>query len=168
MKNNLLFILILFFQFSYSQETKISKTNLLKSFKETIVQTEKGKIQTDSNPWFTENTNEIYFNNDTIVLKNARSFKRDYCKIINWNFYKKEAFIIGDANYCNEPPIQRATKQTDWINLNVYNVKNDLIIELFNGNKIIDKFKVISLEKKKSEYKKKEFDYILKIVRLTE
>ena len=167
MKNNLLFVLLLLIQFSYCQETKISKTPLLAAFKETIVQTKKGKIETDSNPWFTENTNEIYFRNDTIVLKNARSFKRDYCKIINWNFYKKNAFVIGDADYCNEPPTRKVTKPKDWINLKINSIKNNLIMELFNENKLIEKFKVISLEKKDSEYEKNEFDYVLKLVRLT-
>ncbi|MDP2161458.1 MAG: hypothetical protein Q8K02_13315 [Flavobacterium sp.] len=167
MKNNLLFALMLIVHFSYSQETKISKNELLKAFKETIVQTKKGKIETDSNPWFTENTNEIYYKNDTIVLKNAKSFKRDYCKIINWNFYKKNAFVIGDADYCNEPPTRKVTKPKDWVNLKVHYVENNLIMELFNENKMIDKFKVILLEKKESEYEKNDFDYILKIIRLT-
>lgn len=158
---------MLIVHFSYSQETKISKNELLKAFKETIVQTKKGKIETDSNPWFTENTNEIYYKNDTIVLKNAKSFKRDYCKIINWNFYKKNAFVIGDADYCNEPPTRKVTKPKDWVNLKVHYVENNLIMELFNENKMIDKFKVILLEKKESEYEKNDFDYILKIIRLT-
>lgn len=168
MKKITLLVLILIIQFSYSQETKISKAELLKAFKETIVQKEKGIIHTNSNPWFTDNTNENYFKKDTITLKNAKSYKRDYCKIMNWNFYKKDAFSIGNADYCNEPPSQKVTTENDWINLNVEKVENYLIIELFNQNKLIDKFKILSLEKKESEYEKGKMDYILKLKRLTE
>jgi hypothetical protein len=162
---NFCLILLLFAVKLHSQEM-LSKDKLLKSFKETIVQPTNGKIETGSNPWFTDNTNEIYYKNDTIILNNARSYKRDFCKIINWNFYKKNAFIIGDADYCSEPPLQRATKQKDFINLNVYYFNNDLLIDLLNNNKRIDKFKVISLEKKNSEYDKNVFVFSLKIVRL--
>ena len=165
-KNNLLFILIFITQFSYSQETKVTKEELLNTFKETIVQNKKGIIETDSNPWFTDNTNDIYFKNDTIVLKNAKSFKRDYCKIINWNFYKNNAFIIGEADYCNEPPTRKVTKPKDYIDLNIYNSGNDLVIELLNKNKLIEKFKVISLQKKESEYEKSKFDFIIKLMRI--
>lgn len=166
-KNNLLFILIFITQFSYSQETKVTKEELLNTFKETIVQNKKGIIETDSNPWFTDNTNDIYFKNDTIVLKNAKSFKRDYCKIINWNFYKNNAFIIGEADYCNEPPTRKVTKPKDYIDLNIYNLGNDLTIELLNQNKLIEKFKVISLQKKESEYEKSKFDFIIKLMRIS-
>ena len=154
MKKITLLVLILIIQFSYSQKTKISKAELLKAFKETIVQKEKGIIHTNSNPWFTDNTNENYFKKDTITLKNAKSYKRDYCKIINWNFYKKAAFSIENADYCNEPPSQKVTTENDWINLNVEKVENYLIIELFNQNKLIDKFKILSLEKKNLNMKK--------------
>ena len=168
MKKITLLVLILIIQFSYSQETKISKAELLKAFNETIVQKEKGIIHTNSNPWFTDNTNENYFKKDTITLKNAKSYKRGYCKIINWNFYKKDAFSIGNADYCNEPPSQKITTENDWIKLNVEKEENYLIIELFNQNKLIDKFKILSLEKKESEYEKGKMDYILKLKRLTQ
>ena len=167
MKKKILFILIFLIQYSYSQNIKISKTELFKIFNETIIQKEEGKIETNSNPWFADNTNENYFKNDTVTLKNANSFKRNYCKIINWNFYKKDAFTIGNADYCNEPPSQKVTTENDWIKLNIVEAEKYLTVELYNQNKIIDKFKVLSLEKKESEYGKGKMVYILKLKRLT-
>lgn len=166
MKVFLILFLTFIVQFSYSQETKVSKTELINSFKETIAQTKKGIIQTDSNPWFADNTNDNYFKKDTIVLINARSFKREYCKIINWNFYKETAFTIGHADYCNEPPTQKVNTLKDWIELKVYDFNGNLSIELFNQDKLVEKFKIISFEIKQSLYEKTEFDYILKIVRM--
>jgi len=168
MRKKIFFGLLLSIQFGYSQENKISKTDLFKIFNETINQKDKAKINTNSNPWFTDNTDEAYFKKDTITLKNAKSFKRNYCKVIKWNFYKKDSFIIGNADYCNEPPSQKVTTINDWIKLNVEEVNNYLIIELFNQNKIIDKFKILTLEKRQSEYDKENFEYILKLKRISE
>ena len=69
-------ILIVIIQFFYSRENKVTKEELLDTFKETIVQNKKGIIETDYNPSYTDNTNDISFQNDTTVLKNAKSFKR--------------------------------------------------------------------------------------------
>ena len=166
MRKLLFIVLLLFVELSFSQHVNISKKQLLNLFKETIVQTKKGIIQVDSNPWFTENTDNLYFKNDTIVLKNARSFKREYCKIVNWNFYKKNAFIIGYADYCNEPPTQKVTKPEDWAILKFNDSKKDLVIELYNQNKIIDKFRVLYIKKSESKYDENEYEYVLILLRL--
>ncbi|MHC0440497.1 hypothetical protein [Flavobacterium sp. 3-210] len=165
MKYFLVFFLLLMYYSGHSQKKNVSKNELLQAFKQTIVQTRK-TIDTDSNPWFTDNTNGNYYKNDTISFKNAKSFKRNYCKIINWTFYKKDAFVIGDADYCNEPLTRKVTKPENWINLRCYNSGDDLIIELYTANKLLEKFKVISLQKNQSEYNKNEEDYFLKLVRL--
>ena len=166
LKQQIVFLLFLIFQVSYSQEIKISKNSLSKVFEQTIIQTKKGIIQTDSIPWFTDNSNDVYFKNDTITFVNAKTFKRDFCKIINWTFYKKDSFVIGNADYCNEPPSKRAIKSTDWINLKNYNYENDLILELYNQNKLIEKFKVLSIQKNQSIYNADQTDYVLKLLRI--
>nr|WP_294780720.1 hypothetical protein [uncultured Flavobacterium sp.] len=153
------------FNYGYCQKTTVFRDELLKTFKKTIDQNRK-TINTNSNPWFTDNTNGNYYKNDTIILKNGKSYNRDYCKIINWTFYKKDAFIIGYADYCGEPPTQKVIKPENWINLKLYNSADDLVLELYNMNKLLEKFKVISLQRNQSEYNKNEVDYFLKLVRL--
>ena len=150
----------------FCQYTDITEESLLNAFASTITKSQDGKIDLDRNPWFTDNTNLSYFKNDTITFFNARSFKRDYCKIINWRFYDKNKFAIGDANYCDEPPSQRVTTAESWIELNLIVNKDKIIIELINQNKVIEKFKVLELSKVESIYNKGEFDLSLKLVRL--
>lgn len=166
MINKLFFLLLLIFQISYSQDIKIKEKELFKIFRKTIIQDKKGIIQINSNPWFTDNSNDNYFKKDTIIFRNAKSYNRNYCKIFNWNFYKKNALIISDADYCNEPPSQKVTKPKDWIKLKTYNFKNCLILELYNQNKLVEKFKVLSVEENQSKYNKEQTDYILKLLRI--
>lgn len=155
-----------FSNFLFSQKITLSKRQILNVFKSTIVQNTKGRISTDSNPWFTDNTEDKYFKDEIIEFKNAQSFKRNYCKIIMWNFYKKDSFIIGDADYCNEPPIQKSFRFENDINLKLVQENSDIILLLFNNEKLINKFLILSLEKRKSEYDNNEFDLIMKLKRL--
>lgn len=166
MRKLLFIVLLLFVELCFSQNASISKNQVLSLFKRTIVQTKKGIIQVNSNPWFADNTDNLYFKNDTIILKNARSFKREYCKIVIWNFYKKNAFVIGYADYCNEPPTREVTKQENWIKKRIEESQRDLVIELYNQNILIDKFKVLSIEENESNCDENEYEYVLKILRL--
>ncbi|MBF0598448.1 hypothetical protein [Faecalibacter rhinopitheci] len=152
--------------FSFCQSVKLNKENVLKVFKSTIKQPNKKLIDTSSNPWFTDNTENKYYTSEFIEFKNARSFKRDYCKIINWNFHKNDAFILGDANYCSEPPTQKVSKAENYIEIKLSNEKDNLILQLFNQKKLIDKFRIIELQKVDSKYEKNEFDFILKLQRI--
>ncbi|WEK68908.1 MAG: hypothetical protein P0Y62_13760 [Candidatus Chryseobacterium colombiense] len=165
-----IFLIGMFLSFSnalFSQKIKIlSKKQILKVFKSTVVQNTKGNISTDSNPWFTDNSEDKYFKDKIIEFKNARSFQRDYCKIINWNFYKKDAFVIGDADYCNEPPMQKVTKPENFISLKLIQNNSGVVLLLFNEDKLIDQFLIISLEKIKSVYDENESDLIMKLKRL--
>lgn len=164
MINKLFFLLLLVFQTSYSQDIKISKKSLLKVFQKTIVQTKRRIVETDSNPWVTDNSNDVYLKNDTITLVNAKTFKRNFCNAINWTFYRKDSFVIGYAQNCKEPPSKKVTM--DWIKLKTYNSKNDLILELYNQNTLVEKFKVLSVEENQSKYYKDQTDYILKLLRI--
>lgn len=150
----------------FCQHTDITKESLLNAFANTITKSQDGKIDLDRNPWFTDNTNLRYFKNDTITFFNARSFKKDYCKIINWRFYEKNKFVIGDENSCDEPPTQKVATAESWIELNLIENKDKIIIEIVNQNKVIEKFKVLELSKVESIYNKGEFDLSLKLVRL--
>lgn len=162
----LLISFLTFSSFLFSQKITLSKNQIQKIFKSTIKQNARSAISVGSNAWFTDNTNNKYFDEKIIEFKNGRSFKRDYCKIINWTFYKKDSFVIGDANYCSEPPVQKVTKPENYINLKFEKKKAELFLYLFNNNKLIDKFLIISLEKVKSQYNKSEFDLIIKLERV--
>ena len=166
-KSKLILIFLLNFSFfSYAQNIKLNKENILKIFKSTIKQSKKNVIDTSSNPWFTDNTENKYYTSEFIELKHARSFKRDYCKIINWNFYKKDAFILGDANYCSEPPSQKVTKPENYIEIKINKEKENVILQLYNQKKLTEQFKIIELQKIESKYEKGEFELTLKLQRI--
>jgi len=150
----------------FCQRTGITKESLLNAFANTITKSKDGKIDLDGSPWFTDNTNLKYYKNDTITFFNARSFKRDYCKIINWRFYEKNKFAIGDENSCDEPPTQKITTPESWIEIKFHRRQEQMIIELINQNKVIEKFKVLELSKTKSIYNDGEYDLSLKLLRL--
>jgi hypothetical protein len=159
-------LLLVFSNFLFSQKITLSNNQILKIFKSTIEQDDRSKISVGSNAWFTENTNGKYLNDKIIELRNARSFKQDYCKIIYWTFYRKDSFIISDADHCNEPPLQKVTKSENYINLDIREENFETFLLLFNKEKLVDKFLIISLEKIKSVYDENESDLIMKLKRL--
>lgn len=141
MRKILTYTLIFTSLICYSQN--IQKNVLLDVFEKSIVQNIKGKISTKSNPWFTNNTDSLYFKNDTIVFTNANSYRRDYCKVINWSFNEKDKFVLSDANYCNEPPLTRVNTSKDWFEVKFEEENN--ILKLYNDNNLITQFKVLEI-----------------------
>src|SRR5690554_4342089 len=102
-KNFIVVFTILLGFAGYSQNESVTKSTLLKAFKKSIEQ-KKGSIRTLSNPWHTDNTDSTYYKQGTISLRNGKSYKGNYCYVINWTFYEKDKFVLADADYCNEPP----------------------------------------------------------------
>lgn len=159
-------MIILGSSFCHSQQLKISKRSVLSVFERTIVQEKRGVIQTDSNSWYTDNTSNKYFENDTIIFRNAKTFKRNFCKTVNWNFYENNKFVAGYSNYCDEPPTKAVTQDKDWIELKIVYRNDAVLLNLYNRNKIVEKFKIVALEKIKSVYDENEDDLVLVLVRI--
>lgn len=144
-----LFLLIIFLIFANpnsAQKIELSKRNIYKVFKNTIVQNKKNFISIPSNAWYTNNTNNNYYKSDTITFTNAQSYNRSFCNVINWTFYKKDKFVRTFGNYCNEPPTEKVSNKSDFFDIKIIKQNSDLILELYNDRKIIETFKVISLE----------------------
>ncbi len=136
---------ILFQLCVFSQNSPVTKKQLFKAFKQSIEQKDSKSIYTDSNPWLANNIDSLYYKADTIVFINAKSFKRDYCRVINWSFYKKDRFILSDANSCKEPPTARVNQPTDWFSIKIIESDTGLFFDIYNFNAFIDRFQVISL-----------------------
>lgn len=165
-KKTIIFSIILISNIAFSQQTenlKLNKKNIFRIFNKTIEQDDKNKVQIVSNPWFTNEN--FYLKSDTIKLTNSRSYNRDYCKVINWTFYKKNLFIRSFGNYCNEPPTEKVTNESDYFELKINEVNNKLILALINQKKVIEKFEIISLEKTQSLSYKNEIKYTLTLKR---
>ncbi len=158
--------IILTSNFAFSQvseKVKISEKNILKIFKSTIQQDKGNKIKITSNPWFTDQN--TYLKTDTIIFTNSNNFNRDYCRVINWTFYKKNKFIRSFGNYCDEPPTEKVTNKNDHFDLKIIENQQKTILELSNQGKVIEKFEIISLEKTQSLSYKNEIKYKLTLKR---
>ena len=158
--NKLIFSFFILFHFClYSQNGPISKRQLLKAFKKSIEQKDRKWINTDSNPWVTNNADSLFYKSDTIVFTNAKNLKREYCRVINWSFYKKNEFVLSDSNSCREPSRARVNQPGDWFRIEIFESDRGLFFDIYNFETLIDRFKVISFYFKNQES-------VLKLTRL--
>ena len=165
-----LFLLIIFLLFSNqnsAQKIKISKKNIYKVFKSTIVQDKKNIVSIPSNPLFADNTAEKFIESDTLKFTNSRTFNRTYCKVINWTFYKKDKIARTLGDYCNEPPNEKVSTHKDYFDLKIQSVNSTTFLELYNREELAYKFEIISLEKIQSFSYKNELKYILTLKRMS-
>ena len=165
----MLLSILLFQNFISAQEPDVSdsiainKENIYKIFQITINQDNK-YFQTI--PWFTDNTNDKYFESDTIQFIHAKSYKRNYCNLIHWTFQKKDKMIRNFADYCKEPPVADITKENDYFDIRISETESKTILELYNKKKLIEKFKIESFVKNEYLSYDHVIQYILTLVRI--
>ncbi|MEM6685193.1 MAG: hypothetical protein AAF617_05300 [Bacteroidota bacterium] len=124
-------------------------------------------VSNATNSWFYDNTENNYKTQDTLVFNTARSFKREYCKIINWTFYEWNKFRLEFADYCNEPPKKLVSKNEDYYGFIITESDGNTYISLKNTNGIQEKFKILELSKNKPiESGNDQFDYTIKLQRI--
>ena len=160
-------IIILISNFTFSQVSesqKINEKNILKIFKSTIDQDKRNRISVTANPWSTESEN--YLKSDTVKFINpSNKIDENYCHLINWTFYRKNKFIRSYGEYCNEPANEKVTNENDYFELKINETIHGTFLELYNKNKIVENFQIISIEKKQSLSYKNEIQYILTLKR---
>jgi hypothetical protein len=150
MKRLILILLLISFE-SFAQ-TKPTKKELIKLFKNSIEQEEKNTVTTKSNPWIINNLNGEYYSLDTLkVYSYNNKRENEFCEYIGWTLYKKDSFILNKVHHCNEPTQISATKKEDWFKIIFIENKDELILELYNFEILINKFKVLSINKNNTE-----------------
>lgn len=163
------FIVILLIGFSSCQinaQILISKDSLKLVFKETLKKS-RNAVPTANNVWVYDNSNNDYFEQDTITLNTARSYKRDYFKTINWSFYDENKFILENANSCNEPPIKNISKEEDYFKLKIKNTKDSLFLKLYNSKGLFETFNIIYFKRNEPiSVGEEQFDYTMKLKRI--
>lgn len=164
MKIKLIIILILGSTSIFGQS--ISKNELKIMLKETLAKSQ-NYVYNATNSWYYDNSANDYGTKDTLIFNTARSYKRDYCEIINWTFYKWNNFILEVADYCNEPPTKLAFKSKDYYELLIEETTNRTIVLTKNINGIHEKFEIIELiENIPIEKGNEQFDYTIKLKRI--
>ena len=134
-------------QISFGQDSHIKAKKVLEIFKSSIIQSSKSKIEADSNPWLSNNSDSSFFKSDTVFLiqnnPNQNYARKKSCAFIGWTFYKKNRFIQLDIDYCNEPPTRRVTTTNDFYSMTITEEYNNTIIKTYRKDKLIDSFRVL-------------------------
>ena len=147
----IIIITLFIWQVSFGQDTNIRVKEVSEIFKSSIIQSSKSKIEVDSNPWLSYNSDSSFFKSDTVFLiQNNPSMnyvQKKSCAFISWTFYKKNQFIQLDINYCNEPPTERVTTSNDFYSLTLIEELNNTIIRTYRKNKLIDSFIVLGYKR---------------------
>ncbi len=141
------FILFLTY-FSSGQSFPPTKKELIKAFKKSIEQNERHVFHSDSNPWIHDNKDSSYFKSDTLkfVNFNHKFPKQRVCSPVNWTFYKKDRFVLSSGNLCNEPTFMHVIEAKDWFLTKIIETRTELILEIFNSHKLVERFSVVSLK----------------------
>ena len=132
---------------TFAQNNNPTKSQLLKVFKKSIRQDTKGMVSTNSNPWVVCNKDSAFYKNDTLRLYNNVNYYyySKCCDFVDITFYKKNAFVAVQTEICKEPPTSTVATNDDWFTIDVLKDKGSLIILTINQGKIVDRFKVISI-----------------------
>ncbi|RYJ36441.1 hypothetical protein NU08_4507 [Flavobacterium anhuiense] len=148
-KLQFLFIVFLL-PFLLLSQNKISKSEVQKIIKESQIQKKNGRISLPSiKSWKFNNTDSLYFKSDTLIaIQNKTNTQNDFCEFIDWTFYRKNAFILGNTSYCEEPHSRLVTKYPeDYFYIAVYQIENRTMIDMLRNDKmIVDSFNVIEIE----------------------
>jgi len=149
MRNILLLILIFVTPLLSAQEEKVTKSKLFSLFKKSILQNSPNSIDTYSHPWRINNEDGIYYKSDTIKLVNfiSKSYRWSYCESVNWTFTEKKKFVLTRSHLCQEPPTRDVTTKKDWYDIKIIRFDNNLYIELYNLNELIERFKVLDIKR---------------------
>lgn len=136
-------------QMLFAQNNQPTKGQLLKAFKGSVRQENSVKVSTNSNPWVICNKDSAFYKSDTVRLYNNVNYyyNSKCCDFIDWTFYKKEAFVLTRVQICKEPATASVAKNEDWFTIKVSNEDKNLLLETYNQGKLVDRFKVISIDK---------------------
>ena len=149
MTKYLLFILLIAGHYAIGQNVNPTKSQLFKVLKNSIRQDTKGKVSTISNPWVVCNKDSSFYKSDTLRLYNNINFSHylNCCDFIDLTFYKRNAFVIAQTQMCKEPTTASVVKSNDCFTIDILKNESDLIFETINQGKVVDRFKVISIDK---------------------
>lgn len=150
MKKIIYFSLLLLSPVCLIAQATITESSLKKTLKESIVKKKNGRFTISSDQCLNFiNTDSLYYKQDTINAIHYKSGKyKSHCESIIWIFYRKNAFILGSESLCKEPATRSVTKYPhDYFTIAIYKVENEIMIDVFDQNKIIvESFKVLEIK----------------------
>jgi hypothetical protein len=97
-----------------------TKSTIQKIIRSSQVKMKNGKFSLPSNTsWEFNNIDGLYFKQDTLTAFVYKSSKhKNLCELVDWTFYRKNAFVFGQESNCKEPPSRKVTQNPkDYLNL---------------------------------------------------
>lgn len=146
---------------------KVTKKNLQAIINKSIRQSEPTKVSFPSNPWIACNQDSSFYKMDTIYFRTNNYYTQpnsDCCQFINWTFYDPDAFIRTLEQTCKEPASAKSYTDDDNFKIVLTDNSGVLYMQLFNRKKLVDNFRVFSLERQKKSGADGEFE-IIKLIR---
>ena len=107
------------------------------------------RLDNDHTKWTICNQDSSFFKSDTLRLYDNINYfyqKSDCCKLMQWNFYKKDAFICSTLQVCKEPPTGSVLTENDYFKIRTLSDKRGLYLFAINRKAPSYFFKVIDLQ----------------------
>ncbi len=150
MKKFILFCIVFLFSICLFAQSKTTKSTIEKIIRDSKVELHDGKFTLPSNKaWVFNNADSLYFKQDTLTAFLYKSSKhKSLCELIDWTFYRKKSFILGNEFNCKEPPTRKVEKYPkDYFTIAVYTVENETIIDVLRYDKmIVESFIILNIE----------------------
>jgi len=150
MNNYKLIYIVFLFPICLFAQIKPTKSTIQKIVKNSVVEMKNEKLSLPSNKsWEFNNIDSLYFKKDTL---NAFMYKegtkhKSLCEVVDWTFYRKNAFAFGQGSNCKEPPTRKVTRNPkDYYTIAIYTVENETMIDILRYDKmIVESFIVIEV-----------------------
>jgi hypothetical protein len=141
-----IFFLISISLFAQNEPTKSTIQKIIRSSQ---VEMKNGKFSLPSNKsWEFNNIDSLYFKQDTLNALVYKSSKhKSLCELVDWTFYRKNAFILGQESNCKEPPSRKVTQHPkDYFTIAIYKVENETMMDVLRNDKmIVESFKILNV-----------------------
>ena len=145
-----LLIFVFLFPICLFAQSRTTKSTLEKIIRDSKVELHDGKFTLPSNrAWVFNNADSLYFKQDTLTAFLYKSSKhKSLCEVVDWTFYRKKSFILGNESRCKEPPKRKVEKYPkDYFTIAVYTVENETMIDVLRYDKmIVESFIILNIE----------------------
>jgi hypothetical protein len=141
--------IIFLISISLFAQNEPTKSTIQKIIRSSQVEMKNGKFSLPSNKsWEFNNIDSLYFKQDTLTALVYKSSKhKSLCELVDWTFYRKNAFILGQESHCKEPPSRKVTQHLkDYFTIAIYRVENETIMDVLSFDKmIVESFKILNV-----------------------
>jgi hypothetical protein len=107
------------------------------------------KPDEEKTEWLICNQDSSFFKSDTLRLYSSINYfyqKSDCCKLVEWNFYKANAFTRSSLQVCTEPPIGSVLTENDYFKIKISSNKSGLYLFVVDRKDSSDSFKIIDIQ----------------------